>query len=278
MTGDLHTHSIYDDGKNSLMEMAMAAEGLGLDYLGFSGHSFQPGAEDWCIGNDRISSYLSEAMRIKEKFSSEGRHLRIFVGLELDIFGRAEKGLDYVIGSAHGFMIDGRLCNVDESPGALQWLIKEHFDNDPYNMTDAYYDNIARLSDSMDCDIIGHFDLVTKFNEKCPMFDAGSRRYLSRALEAMEHLSRKGLIFEVNTGAMSRGWRTEPYPDMVLLKTLYGMGGRIIINSDSHHIGTIAHDFDRAKARALEAGFRSVWVFTDQGFEEIPLDGFGNKI
>ena len=274
MTGDLHTHSIYDDGKNSLMEMAMAAEGLGLDYLGFSGHSFQPGAEDWCIGNDRISSYLSEAMRIKEKFSSEGRHLRIFVGLELDIFGRAEKGLDYVIGSAHGFMQDGRFLSVDESPEALKRIINELFYGDPYAMTDAYYDNAAKIPEMTDCDIVGHFDLVTKFNESCPLFDARSPRYLDRALSVMRYLAEKDLIFEINTGAISRGWRTEPYPDSLLLRKLHDMGGRITINSDSHQSSTIAYEFGLARKRAMEAGFESIWVLTEEGFSEESLMDF----
>ena len=40
MIGDLHTHSTYDDGASSLSEMAEQAERLGLDYFGYSGHSF----------------------------------------------------------------------------------------------------------------------------------------------------------------------------------------------------------------------------------------------
>ena len=37
----LHTHSLYDDGQDTLARMAQNAEAAGLDALGFSGHSPQ---------------------------------------------------------------------------------------------------------------------------------------------------------------------------------------------------------------------------------------------
>ena len=273
MIGDLHTHSTYDDGASSLSEMAEQAERLGLDYFGFSGHSFQPHGEAWCIGPDRIGTYLTEARDIKERFLREGRTLRVYVGLELDIYGRPEEGLDYIIGSAHGFSpgADGRIFNVDESPEVLRFIRDELFSGDPYLMTDAYYDQVARIPEATGCDIIGHFDLVTKFNERYPMLDVRSPRYLRRALEVMSYLVEKDSIFEINTGAMSRGWRTEPYPDSLLLERLHDMGGRITINSDSHHRDTIAYSFDLARRRAMEAGFDSVFVPTEQGFEEVGI-------
>ena len=59
--GDLHSHSIYDDGKSTLTEMAEAAEDRGLDYFGFSGHSYQTGCESFCIGADHVAEYKAEA-------------------------------------------------------------------------------------------------------------------------------------------------------------------------------------------------------------------------
>jgi len=50
------------------------------------------------------------------------------------------------------------------------------------------------------------------------------------------------------------------------------MGGRIIINSDSHSADTIAYAFDQAQKLAYDCGFRKVTVLTPQGFQEIPLE------
>jgi len=88
----------------------------------------------------------------------------------------------------------------------------------------------------------------------------------------MKKLNSQGLPFEINTGAMSRGYRTAPYPNPVLLKELHAMGGRIIINSDSHSADTIAYAFDQAQKLAYDCGFRKVTVLTPQGFQEIPLE------
>ena len=81
--------------------------------------------------------------------------------------------------------------------------VEELFGGDWYRYTDAYYDQVALLPERTGCDWIGHFDLVTKFNERAPAFDEESPRYLRRALEVMEHLVRSGTAFEVNTGAMA---------------------------------------------------------------------------
>lgn len=274
MIGDLHTHSTYDDGKSSLLEMAEAAELAGLDYFGFSGHSFQHPGDEYCIADEKVAEYIAEARALQRRFIKEGRRTRLFVGMELDIYGRPEEGLDYVIGSAHGMRTGGRLYNVDERPETTRLLIDEVFSGDAYAMTRAYYDLVAQIPDTMDCDIIGHFDLVTKFNERHPMFDQHDPLYLKPALEVMEQLVKRGLIFEINTGAISRGWRTEPYPDMALLKALHDMDGRIMINSDSHHRDTVAYRFDLAAKRAMEAGFRSAVVLTETGFSETDIEDF----
>ena len=270
--GDLHSHSIYDDGKSTLTEMAEAAEDMGLDYFGFSGHSYQTGCESFCIGADRVAEYKAEARALQKQFRDSGKRTRLYVGLELDIFGRPEEGLDYVIGSVHGFETEDGYISIDSSPQQTRMLIDRYFNGDPYRLTDAYYDLLSELPERTACDIIGHFDLPTKFNEKHPVFDINSRRYLKRALEVMKYLVKKGMIFEINTGAMSRGWRAEPYPDSLLLSALHEMGGRITINSDSHHRDTIAHAYDQAICRALQVGFDTIWVLTDAGFCEAPIN------
>ena len=98
-----------------------------------------------------------------------------------------------------------------------------------------------------------------------------ARLILEPALAAMKKLHRQGLPFEINTGAMSRGYRTAPYPNPILLRELHAMGGRIMINSDSHSAGTIAYAFDQAEKIAYECGFRNVTVWSKDGFREIPL-------
>lgn len=74
----------------------------------------------------------------------------------------------------------------------------------------------------------------------------------------MHKLAALGIPFEINTGAMSRGYRSAPYPSAALLKELCACGGRILINSDSHSADTIGYGFKQAQELAVVCGFKSV--------------------
>ena len=94
------------------------------------------------------------------------------------------------------------------------------------------------------CDIIGHFDLVTKFIEQEPAFDVHHPRYIRAWQQAADTLLKTGKPFEINTGAMSRGYRTEPYPSREIRDYLRARGGKLILSSDSHRKETIAYRFE----------------------------------
>ena len=77
----LHTHSLYDDGQDTLARMAQNAEAAGLDALGFSGHSPLPFANDWAIDQSCLADYLREARSLQADF--RGR-FSLYCGLEWD--------------------------------------------------------------------------------------------------------------------------------------------------------------------------------------------------
>ena len=137
---------------------------------------------------------------------------------------------------------------------------------------------MALLPERTGCDWIGHFDLVTKFNERAPAFDEESPRYLRRALEVMEHLVRSGTAFEVNTGAMARGYRTAPYPGRKLLCALREFGGEIILNSDSHHTSHLCHGFPEAAELVRAAGFTHINLWTRDGLRPVGLNEEGSVV
>ena len=113
LLGDFHTHSTLDDGKSTLEEMAAAAYDLGLTHFGFSGHSFEEYAQDFCLSRANVPVYLETARKLQEEYRGQ---TEIFVGLELDYFGEKPEGLDYVIGSVHGLRLgEGQCVYVDAS-------------------------------------------------------------------------------------------------------------------------------------------------------------------
>ena len=56
---------------------------------------------------------------------------------------------------------------------------------------------------------------------------------------------RSGKVFEINTGAISRGYRTQPYPSADIRSYIKAKGGTFILSGDSHSADTLCFQFDR---------------------------------
>lgn len=272
LLGDFHTHSTLDDGKSTLAEMAAAAYDLGLTHFGFSGHSFEEYGQDFCLSRANVPVYLETARKLQEEYRGK---MEISVGLELDYYGEKPEGLDYAIGSVHGLRLDGQCRYADASAQASQQTVDEYFGGEWYRYTDAYYDLVADLPRKTGCQWIGHFDLVTKFNDQVHTIDEDSPRYLRRALEALEYVVKQGVPLEINTGAVARGYRITPYPNPILLRKLKEFGGEIILNSDCHHAPQLCFGFDQAVQLAQEVGFTHTNLWTRDGLRPVSWDEFG---
>ena len=272
---NLHTHTVYGDGKNTAEEMVLGAIRSGCAGLGFSEHSpFPPvGPHDgYSLLPERVADYRAEVLALREKY--KGR-LEIFLGLEQDIDSLPpEDPYDYLIGSVHNLRAEGRWLPVDESADSFLGFAREYFGGDCLAMAEAYYRLEAEAAERTRCQIVGHFDLFTKFNEGGRLFDQDVPRYRSAALEALNALLEKDVLFEINTGAISRGYRTAPYPAPFLLRAIQEKGGRICITSDSHSAATITCAFPMAAELAAACGFRETWVLTGQGFRALGLEEF----
>ena len=90
-------------------------------------------------------------------------------------------------------------------------------------------------------------------------------------LEALEAVLARDVIFEINTGAVARGYRPLPYPAPFLLDAIRQKGGRVCITSDSHRADTIVHAFPQAAALAGSCGFREAWILAKNGFQPVGL-------
>ncbi len=253
---DLHTHTVYCDGKDTTEEMARAALSLGLDCLGFSGHGYAPYDTDCCMTREGAAAYRAEIAALRDRYA--GR-LRVFCGVEQDYWSEeATADYEYVIGSVHYVKKDGEMLCIDDTPERTKAAAEGHFGGDWYALAEAYFKTVADVVERTRCDIIGHFDLISKFNEKEPMFDPSHPRYVKAWQSALDALLPYGKPFEVNTGAMSRGWRTSPYPDADMLAYIRSGGGRLVLSSDSHSARTIGYAFEQLEEALGESLIRNV--------------------
>ena len=236
---DLHMHTIWSDGTNTAEEMVQEAIRKGLETVGISDHS----SGDPCgMTLEQSVEYRAEIARLKEKYAGQ---IRVLCGLERDYFTDDFADYDYTIGSVHWIpMPDGHHLPVDYMAEKLREGAEKYFGGDFYALAEAYYAMVAKVVEVTKCDIIGHFDLITKFIEQDPAFDTNHPRYVKAWQQAADELLKTGKPFEVNTGAISRGYRTTPYPAKEIRDYIREHGGKLIMSSDAHAKENIAFRFD----------------------------------
>lgn len=258
-----HTHSAYCDGKDTVPEMIRAAQALGFQSLGFSGHAWQGFDACYAMTQEGQAAYLREIRALQRK--REPGMPRLWAGLELDGMAmeacrRAIDGFDYVIGSTHYLTLDfhGAPVAVDGDADRLRRYVDEAFQGDGLAMARRYYElqTEALLRDRPA--VIGHFDLVRKHAARACLFDEADPAYQTLALDALERAFSCGAALEVNTGGMARGYLPTPYPTRALLCAWREMGGRVTVTSDCHNARYLDYAFDQALALVREAGFQSV--------------------
>ena len=255
MTGfsNYHTHTRFCDGADSPEELVREALRLGCPELGFSGHGWAPYDTDCCMSREGTRRYRAEIRRLQAVYAGQ---IRILLGVERDIFSEPPEGdWDYVIGSVHYVLKDGEYLCLDDSPHRLLRAVEEHFGGDFYALAEAYYETAAQVYDRTDCEIIGHFDLIAKFNKGGALFDENHPRYRRAALAALDRLCESPAVFELNTGAMARGLRSVPYPAPFLVEAPQKRGKKLLLSSDCHRKEALLFGFEQAAARYGEDAF-----------------------
>ncbi len=243
---DFHTHTVFCDGRHTPREMAEEAVRRGMTALGLCVHSYTFFDESYCVKQERVPLFQKEIAALKEEY--KGR-LRLYAGVEQDLYAvDSTAGFDYVIGSSHYVKCGERYYPIDESRDSFLALVHDVFDGDYYALAEAYFAGMSEIVPKTGCDFIGHFDLVTKYNEGEVLFSERDPRYLRAAFAAADRSLAFGVPFEINTGAISRGYRTAPYPQKELLSYIKERGGRFVLSSDSHKRDTLLFGFSELDA------------------------------
>ncbi len=266
---NLHTHTTFCDGKDAPEQLIETALSLGLQSIGFSGHSYMPFAPDHSMSQQGTADYRNRIFALKEQYRGK---IDVFCGLEEELYSPEDnRAYDYRIGSTHYFYIDGKYVGFDRSASIVQGVINEYFGGDGMAYAKAYYEQIINLPKRGKFDILGHFDLITKHCQTQNFFDVTSPKYLAYAYDAIDALAGKIPLFEVNTGAIARGYRTTPYPTLPLLKQFKQKGFGAVIGSDCHDKTQLTCSFEQAAALLREAGFTERYILTKNAFTAVPL-------
>lgn len=174
---------------------------------------------------------------------------------------------DYVIGSVHYLQKDGKMWGFDRSQEAVSALIDEAFGGDGMAYAKEYYAQLAHLPEYGKFDILGHADIICKHSDNVMFFDEESKEYRDAVTFALEALAGKIPLFEVNTGAIARGYRKTPYPTPYILRECKRLGFGAVVTSDCHDAAYLDCYFTQAFELLKSCGFTEHYVLKKRGFE-----------
>lgn len=257
---NIHTHTILSDGVGTLEENIETAISKGFVSLGISDHSYTSYDEETGIDKDSEESYAEKIREAKKKYADK---IELFCGTELDSFSTVKRELyDYVICSVHALKIGDNFYSVDYSEEIQDKIIAEQFGGDVKSFAKTYYNSLAEHVMKNSPDVVGHFDLITKYGN----IDESDSEYRRIAIDALHKCAESCSLFEVNTGAMARGYRSSQYPAEFLLEEILKIGGSVIVTSDSHRPEQLDFAFDKTYDVLRKIGFTSVKRLTKDGF------------
>jgi histidinol-phosphatase (PHP family) len=206
---------------------------------------------------NRFAGYMKECRRLQEKYRSK---IRIFAAMEIETYSGYEEFIpflinrfqpDYIVGSVH-FVSDmgfdysrEQYDQTVEAVGGIDQLYCRYFD--------LQYEMIKLLQPA----VVGHFDLIR-------IFDPGYKERLLRP-EIMERIKRNlqlicelDLIMDFNLRSLLKG-ADEPYISRVILEMAVEMGISVVPGDDSHGLGSVGANMEKAVAILRELGCNTNW-------------------
>ena len=161
MLSNFHTHTQFCDGRSTAEEMVEAAISAGFVSLGFSGHGYMDFDQSYCMMD--TEGYNDEIERLKVKYKKD---IQIYRGIEEDGFCYVDRdGFDYLLGSIHYLKVNGKYYPIDLGYDALMEGVNA-INGGIEAAAESYFSSFVTYIKYRKPDIIGHFDLITKFDEK----------------------------------------------------------------------------------------------------------------
>ena len=252
-------HSSFSDGKAEAEEYVKIAIEKSFRSIGFSEHGPTKFKKHWELPVEQIDEYFAEINRLKQKYKDQ---IEIYIGMELDYFTGIKKNsfskydLDYVIGSIHYFPDDkGNIFGIDCRPEDFHKTIHDYFKGDVKAFVKEFCDRIIAMVDKFKPDIIGHFDLIKINNHNEKYFSERDPWYREEIIRVFNFIADKGTMLDVNTGGITRGFMTVPYPSPWALKEAVKFNIPVVLNSDAHRPEHIDGQFENVTKILKECGY-----------------------
>jgi histidinol-phosphatase (PHP family) len=266
-----HSGQFCHHAKDSLEAVVQRAIEAGFTHYGLSEHCPRYRKQD-LFGEEvdldlspddlltEFRGYVDEALRLRDLYA--GR-IELLVGFESERLPpgdwaarmaeiRESAPFDYMVGSVHD--VDGVF--VDFSPEQTRALADRL--GGVQVLQRRYFEAVAEMVQTLKPEVVGHLDLVRKFDGDAAGFGAATMKHVERALEAV---AAHGGVLDVNCGAARRGL-SPVYPLPEILKRARAMGIGVTLGDDSHGTHSVGVGLDECMAAIADAGYAEVCYLT----------------
>ena len=273
---NLHTHTLFCDGKAEPEDYVLKALELGFHTLGFSGHAPVPFENHFAIKENELPDYLKTIKALKEKYKNQ---IDILLALEIDFIPQITKdfieyinqgNLDYTIGGVH-------LIQNKEKEGL--WFIdgplKEKYDEGLLKVFDgnvrigveAYYYQVLEMVSTQKPDIIAHLDKI-KMHNKDRYFSEEEGWYKDLVWKTLKFIAKEtNCIIEVNTRGLYKKRSETTFPGPALLEQINHLNIPITLSSDAHHPDELDGNYPETITLLKDIGFSELIYFSQKGRE-----------
>ncbi len=256
-----HTHNLFCDGQATIEEVVLAAIAAGLEEIGISSHAPLPWPVEWIMPRERLDAYLTEVRDLRRRYADR---IVVLLGAEIDYipdsgviaFQRDQvlpAAFDYLIGSVHFLGNDDPPRAFDSTPEGFDAILQQSYGGDIRAMVGEYYSRVGDMTRLPGIRMVGHLDLIKRWNADHRYFQGDETWYLEAAEAALHAIATAGNMVELNTAAWRRGF-DEPYPAPRLLAHCRDLDIPIVVSADAHAPSEVTRDFDRAHALLAELG------------------------
>ena len=202
LRGDLHCHTTLSDGRQTLEQMAEAAQARGYEYLAVTDHSASHGFGNHVTG-EMLEARIDEVAALNERLD----------------------GITILAGSEVNILPDGSLDYPDELLARLDWVIASvhtSFAMDEAAMTDR----VIRALEHPLVDALGH-PTGRKIETRPP--------YSLDMTRVIEAAARTGTLVEINSAPDRRDMNE------IHARAAAAAGVKVVIDSDAHGTNTLAN-------------------------------------
>lgn len=269
---DLHNHTTHSHGQSSVEEMYEGGRTANLEVMGFSEHSPRPLAYSYPTEyRDHLAATFDQYIESVQALKLRNDGPRVLLGLEMDYFPSEEDFIretisrypfEYIIGGLH-FLGTWGFDHSKEDWTPLS-------DEEKGKHYREYYETLIKLTQSGLMQIVAHPDLVK-------LFSVDSFREWAEEKDSKELIRKMLLSIKENNMAMeisSAGLRKpckEIYPGPVLMELAANLNVPVTFASDAHHMGHVAHAFDKLERYAKNYGYTESRCFYNNMWHSFPF-------